>query len=335
MKISILGGGGFLGRKVAARLARDGTPRRPSRHRPDAVRSRRTRRSRQPRFPVDGDRRRPGGPAAGAPIPPGTDVVFHLAAVVSAQAEADYDLGRRVNLRGTDAVIDACRRLVAAGRQAAARGVHLLGRELLRRPGRVLDGRCAAGAGEQLWRAEGGGRTDPGGCLAPRLPRCGVDPTADGDRPSRPAQPRRQLVPLGHRSRAAAGAAGGTAGAGRLRRLGVQPAPRGGLAAARRRDGHRSDGPRPERQSARHQHHDRPPAAGARCGEARRVEPRAARRGQGDRCHRRPVAAGVRGDAGPDAGFRHARAVGGRGAGVRRGRPGGHTAERGSRGFRP
>ena len=53
----------------------------------------------------------------GAAIPPDTDVIFHLAAVVSAQAEADYDLGRRVNLRGTDAVIDACRRLVAAGRR--------------------------------------------------------------------------------------------------------------------------------------------------------------------------------------------------------------------------
>ncbi len=50
-----------------------------------------------------------------AAIPAGTDVVFHLAAVVSAQAEADYDLGRRVNLRGTDAVIDRCRALVAAG----------------------------------------------------------------------------------------------------------------------------------------------------------------------------------------------------------------------------
>ncbi len=51
-------------------------------------------------------------------IPPGTDVIFHLAAVVSAQAEADYELGRRVNLRGTDAVVDACRRLVAAGGKA-------------------------------------------------------------------------------------------------------------------------------------------------------------------------------------------------------------------------
>jgi D-erythronate 2-dehydrogenase len=42
-------------------------------------------------------------------------VVFHLAAVVSAQAEADYELGRRVNLRGTDALVDACRRLTTAG----------------------------------------------------------------------------------------------------------------------------------------------------------------------------------------------------------------------------
>ncbi len=50
-------------------------------------------------------------------IPPDTDVIFHLAAVVSAQAEADYELGRQVNLRGTDAVIDGCRRLVDAGRE--------------------------------------------------------------------------------------------------------------------------------------------------------------------------------------------------------------------------
>jgi nucleoside-diphosphate-sugar epimerase len=50
-----------------------------------------------------------------AAVPPGTEVIFHLAAVVSAQAEADYDLGRRVNLRGTDATIDACRRLIRSG----------------------------------------------------------------------------------------------------------------------------------------------------------------------------------------------------------------------------
>jgi D-erythronate 2-dehydrogenase len=109
MKISILGGGGFLGRKIAARLAKDGTlggktvtaltlfdvtepPK------PDAP------------FPVISI----GGDIVTLPdiaIQAGTEIVFHLAAVVSAQAEADYDLGRRVNIRGTDAVIDRCRAL--------------------------------------------------------------------------------------------------------------------------------------------------------------------------------------------------------------------------------
>ena len=115
MKISILGGGGFLGRKVAARLARDGklgdqaitgltlfdiaAP-----PKPDSA------------FPVTAV----AGDIVDLPpeaVPPDTDVIFHLAAVVSAQAEANYELGRRVNLRGTDAVVDACRRLVAAGRR--------------------------------------------------------------------------------------------------------------------------------------------------------------------------------------------------------------------------
>src|SRR5690348_8028727 len=44
-----------------------------------------------------------------AVITPGTGSVFHLAAVVSGQAEADTDLGYRVNLDGTRAVLDACR----------------------------------------------------------------------------------------------------------------------------------------------------------------------------------------------------------------------------------
>jgi nucleoside-diphosphate-sugar epimerase len=109
MKISILGGGGFLGRRIAAKLAADGTlggkpvtaltlfdmaaPPKP-----------------KASFPVTAL----GGDVVDLPdaaIPDGTDIVFHLAAVVSAQAEADYDLGRRVNLRGTDAVIDRCRKL--------------------------------------------------------------------------------------------------------------------------------------------------------------------------------------------------------------------------------
>jgi nucleoside-diphosphate-sugar epimerase len=109
MKISILGGGGFLGRKIAAKLAENGTlGGRPVTGltlfdvaAPPALRA---------AFPVASV----GGDVVALPddaIPVGTDIIFHLAAVVSAQAEADYDLGRRVNIRGTDAVIDRCRAL--------------------------------------------------------------------------------------------------------------------------------------------------------------------------------------------------------------------------------
>ena len=116
MHVSILGAGGFLGRKVARRLARDG---RLGDHPVESL----TLFDLDPppaelpfgpgvRFPVHAL----GGDVADLParaVPDGTGVVFHLAAVVSAAAEADYELGRRVNLRGTDAVVDACRRLGA------------------------------------------------------------------------------------------------------------------------------------------------------------------------------------------------------------------------------
>jgi len=113
MKIAILGGGGFLGRKIAARLAQTGTiAGKPvtgltlfDLHEPPML---------DAPFPVA----RIAGDIVAPPeaaIPPDTSIIFHLAAVVSAQAEADYELGRRVNLRGTDTVVDACRRIVAAG----------------------------------------------------------------------------------------------------------------------------------------------------------------------------------------------------------------------------
>lgn len=42
------------------------------------------------------------------------DLVIHLAAVVSGQAEADYDLGMAVNLHSTIDLVDACRKLPKA-----------------------------------------------------------------------------------------------------------------------------------------------------------------------------------------------------------------------------
>jgi D-erythronate 2-dehydrogenase len=42
-----------------------------------------------------------------------TDTVFHLAAVVSGQAEADFDIGMRVNLDATRLLLERCRKLAA------------------------------------------------------------------------------------------------------------------------------------------------------------------------------------------------------------------------------
>jgi len=60
-------------------------------------------------------------------IAPGTDAVFHLAAIVSGQAEADTDLGYRVNLDGTRAVLDACRALGSAPRLIFASSLAVYG----------------------------------------------------------------------------------------------------------------------------------------------------------------------------------------------------------------
>ncbi len=58
------------------------------------------------------------GPIPAGPSPPpipadtvlaGIDVIFHLAAAVSAECEADFDLGMRVNLGGTQALLARCR----------------------------------------------------------------------------------------------------------------------------------------------------------------------------------------------------------------------------------
>ncbi|MCS7101182.1 MAG: NAD-dependent epimerase/dehydratase family protein, partial [Burkholderiaceae bacterium] len=59
-----------------------------------------------------------------------TDSVFHLAAVVSGGAEADFDLGMRVNLDGTRALFEICRAQTARPRVVFASSVAVFGAPL-------------------------------------------------------------------------------------------------------------------------------------------------------------------------------------------------------------
>jgi len=59
-----------------------------------------------------------------------TDSVFHLAAVVSAQAEADFDIGMRVNVDATRNLLERCRSLHAAPKFVFASSLAVFGGSL-------------------------------------------------------------------------------------------------------------------------------------------------------------------------------------------------------------
>src|SRR5438034_2145219 len=50
----------------------------------------------------------------------GLDVVYHLAAVLSGQSEAEFDTGMQVNVEATRSLLEACRRLTPAPRMVFA-----------------------------------------------------------------------------------------------------------------------------------------------------------------------------------------------------------------------
>jgi nucleoside-diphosphate-sugar epimerase len=60
----------------------------------------------------------------------GADGVFHLAAIVSANAEEDFDLGYRVNLDGTRHVLEACRALPEPARLVFTSSVAVYGGDM-------------------------------------------------------------------------------------------------------------------------------------------------------------------------------------------------------------
>jgi nucleoside-diphosphate-sugar epimerase len=70
-------------------------------------------------------------------VAPDTDSVFHLAAVVSGQAEADFDIGMRVNVDATRLLLERCRRLRAPPKFVFASSLAVFGGAL---PDPVPDG---------------------------------------------------------------------------------------------------------------------------------------------------------------------------------------------------
>jgi nucleoside-diphosphate-sugar epimerase len=133
MKVFITGGGGFLGYRLALRLLErralagpDGKPAPISQIKlMDAVFPPAT----DPRLVcVKGDIAEAG--AVVTAMDADTDSVFHLAAVVSAGAEADFELGYRVNLDGTRNLLEACRKLKAPPRLVFASSLAVYGGKL-------------------------------------------------------------------------------------------------------------------------------------------------------------------------------------------------------------
>src|SRR5499427_607709 len=134
MKVVITGGGGFIGAKLARALLARGTLAGPDGAQqeiaglvladqafPDLPRD--------PRLhTLAGDISDPA--FAARAITPDTGAIFHLAAVVSGAAEADFDLGMRVNLGGARAVLDQARKCVKPPRLVFASSVAAFGGDL-------------------------------------------------------------------------------------------------------------------------------------------------------------------------------------------------------------
>jgi D-erythronate 2-dehydrogenase len=126
MRIVITGGCGFLGRRLALHLLER-----------DDLEELALFDNARPALPLPEDQRLSvvAGDIADRDtvrrvIAPGTGSVFHLAAVVSGEAEADTDLGYRVNLDGTRAVLDACRALGTCPRLVFASSLAVYGGKL-------------------------------------------------------------------------------------------------------------------------------------------------------------------------------------------------------------
>jgi len=111
-EILITGGAGMIGRKLAERLAHDGTLAGRKIDRlvlQDIVEPAAPAGAKFETRAVAGDFSQPGLSEQLVASKP--DVIFHLAAIVSGEAEADFDKGYRINLDGTRLLLEAIRQV--------------------------------------------------------------------------------------------------------------------------------------------------------------------------------------------------------------------------------
>jgi D-erythronate 2-dehydrogenase len=128
MKVLITGGAGMIGRKLAERLARDGV----LAGKPvskltlyDVVPANVPAGAKMPISVGTGDL-----PAAGEAdrlLADKPDVIFHLAAIVSGEAEQDFDKGYRINMDGTRSVLEAVRKAGHTPRLVFASSIAVFG----------------------------------------------------------------------------------------------------------------------------------------------------------------------------------------------------------------
>jgi nucleoside-diphosphate-sugar epimerase len=135
MRIVITGGGGFIGFKLARALLERGTLAGTDGALQKIARITLVDQAFPANLPKDprletlaGDISDPK--FAARAIAPETASVFHLAAVVSAAAEADFDLGMRVNLQGMRNVLEQARKCARPPRLVFASSVAAFGGEL-------------------------------------------------------------------------------------------------------------------------------------------------------------------------------------------------------------
>ena len=110
MHILVLGAAGMVGRKLSERLLRDGRLGKSGISRltlHDVVEPNKPEQAGFPVETVAGDFAVPG--AADKLVAGRPDVIFHLAAIVSGEAELDFDKGYRINLDGTRLLFEAVR----------------------------------------------------------------------------------------------------------------------------------------------------------------------------------------------------------------------------------